>query len=921
MPDDLSDDAKQAAITAAFIAATTGAGVFAAVGESGKAALNSIISAFYGVKTFTSGTVAVFAQLVQDLADVDRKVFESFDSVYESIIKATYGFFLNPLIAGIPLPELREENVYGAFAGEPFAYKDVFDPAVTGDDTIKRSQLRNLIRRFVYQARAIVQLVHGKAMDDYGEGDIEGAQQVLDAMIKAFKRAAGNQYAYYAYFAEILIALRVALTFSFALIATIQRGESDGTIDFEGDIETVVVDDGEELTTDTRVYSNFSSILRKAIKEYKLQPLGQYIVTRARKPIVNPIRDTDNEITLGVFNALAPTLNSINDTLGRLGLVERETIDVDLFVSDERPTDLKPNALAAQLVHMLNFHAVYAPRSDIVVENYVLPAFQEVEFVFDGSAVTSDPNTPLIRAFVFIETSMVEDWSLFCRSTGFLRVFDVDVSDDRPTNRNDTEYPSQLANNFVTAGTYWRSASMAIEAFTQLATRDNALSVLNAFTAVQSFHAQNPFPVITNVLNQTDVFAADTLVQDEDFGADHAIWRTAKTYKTLDQDDQVVDTSFTQFNPPAYVPARELVYLTAKGLFESLFHSPSPYGPDGFELQRVERSSMFLNSDSVPLLVQTVVSTMYQLALVNQIEKSAFGGLLSETQELLTRVTIPYSPENSQNHSFDRQKFTRAVQDLLEQAVAYNPDEPSVYLPDPRQRRSMTGSLRLWKLGSAVVDTVLISSIVKNQTLIYPPAAADLCVGWLRLFSVAFGLENEDTTSGIVYLTLKLDNRQGEIEDLLTVMNLAYEQLEAIKILLDPKQRHARKATELLQTATTDYQAALVEYYAHPTSANVSDLSLIAQELVELLQVSEAIYTESFEPVSNVSNLLRVYQTLLGDTVPDLVQIQQAEDALRDALRQLGQTDANATLLQAMQNAREMLWTYFDVVKITLPTC
>jgi hypothetical protein len=911
MADDLTDEAKQAAINAALIAATTGAGVFTAVKQSGKAALESIFNGFYGLREFTSGTAAVFAQLVQDLANVDRNVFKSFDDVYESIIKATYGFFLNPLVVGFPLPELREENVYGAFSDQPFAYKDVFDPTITGDDTVKRSQLRNLIRRFIYQARVIVQLVHGKAMDDYGQDNLEGAQQVLDAIIKAFKRSAGNQYAYYAYFAEILIALRVALTFSFALIATIQRGEADGTIDFEGDVETNVGDDSVETTVDTRVYSNFSKILRKAIKEYKLQALGKYIVRRAKKPIVNPIRDTDGEITLGVFKALAPTLNSINDTLGKLGLVERETTDVELLVTDQQPTDLKPNALAAQLVHMLNFHAAYAPRSDIVVENYVLPAFQDVEFVFDGSIVTSDPNTPLVRAFVFIETSMVEDWSLFCRTTGFLRVPELEVSGDRPTTKNDTEYPSQLANDFKSAGNYWRSAGMAIEAFTQLATRENALSVLNAFTAVQTFHAQNPFPVITNVLNQTVVFAASTNVQDEDFESDTAIWRTAKTDERF---DPAGESTKVPFNAPAYVAARELVYLTTKGLFESLFYSPSPYGPDGFELRRVERASMFLNSESVPLLVQTVVCAMYQLVLVNQIEISAGKGLLTETQELMVRVTVPYSPKNSQSRSFDRRAFTLALQAVLTHASGYNPERPSLFLEVPRERRAQTASVDLWKLGRAIVDTVLISSIVQKQTLVYPPAAADLCVAWLGLFSVAFGLKTIDKQS---FLTLKLDNRDGEIEDILTIMNLSYEQLEAIKSLLDPKQRKARKATELLQNATTDYKAALVEYYANPTSATVSELSLLAQELVDLLHVTEALYTKP----NSLANDFTVYALLIEDPNATPTQIQQAEDALRDALRQVAETDANASLIQAMQNAREMLWTYFEAVKITRPTC
>jgi len=916
----LSEEAQQAAVTAAKALATAPTGLFSVLKESGRAALLSLLSAFRGGKEFVSGTAAVFAELVNDLAQVNRRVFESFDKVYESIIKATYGFFLNPLITGAPLPTLREGNVYGAFGSDVFAYKDVFDPAVTGDDTVKRSQLRNLIRRFVYQARVIVQLVHGKVLDDYDADNVKGAQEVLDAIIKAFKRAAGNEYAYYAYFAEILIALRVALTFSFALIATIQRSEADGSIEYRDVIDEVEFQ-GEVVETVDRIYFNFSKILRKTIKEYKLQSLSTYITKRARKPIVNPIRDSGDEIYLGVFNALAPTLNSINDTLGNLGVVERETQDVELLVTDDRPTDLKPNALAAQLVHILNFHAAYAPRSDLVVENYVLPAYQDVEFVFDGSVVVSDPNTPLIRAFVFIEASMVEDWSLFCRTTGFLRVPDLNVEGTRPTNRNDTEYPSQLPNDFDSAGTYWRSATMAIEAFTQFATRENALSVLNAFTAIQSFHAKIPLPNITNVLTQTTVFAAEAPVQDETVEGEYAIWRTAKTYKALNDQGQPVRR---QFNAPAYIPARELVYLTCKGLFESLFHQPSPYRPDGFELRRFERQSMFLNSESVPLLVQTVACTMYQLTLLTLIDTSTTNDLLFETQELMVRTTIPYSPQNRQSLSLDRQAFSRATQRILEEATLYDPVNRSLYKVSFTIARTETGAVLLWRLGRSIVDAVLISSVVKKQKLVYPPACADLCVAWLRLYSMAFGLytrETQGATPAVAFLELKLDNRDGEVEDLLTAMNQAYEQLEAIKSLLDPKQRKAREATRLLQDATSDYQTALVEYYAHPTSGNVSDLSFAAQSLVDLLQASESIYTEPTDAQDDLKSLFEAYRTLLADPIPSLAQLEAVEARLREKLREIAQTDANANLVQAMANAREMLWSYFDAVKISLPKC
>ena len=116
---DLATETGRAAANAAFAAATTSGAVFGALTASGKALLQSILNGFGAGIEVVTGSASIFAQLVQDLAQVDRKVFQSFDKVYESVIKATFGFFLNPLIAGVPLPELREENVYGAFSGEP----------------------------------------------------------------------------------------------------------------------------------------------------------------------------------------------------------------------------------------------------------------------------------------------------------------------------------------------------------------------------------------------------------------------------------------------------------------------------------------------------------------------------------------------------------------------------------------------------------------------------------------------------------------------------------------------------------------------------------------------------------------------------------------------------------------------------------
>lgn len=865
-----------------------------------------------------SGASQITWKMFQEAQKSGKDTLAAMQDMHATVVRSVYAFYLNPLVSGAPFPRLKDDDLFDAFYVNPFAVQDMFNPDVTGDDTVRLSQIRNMGRRLIFQARSFAEMVHGQPLFKFGDGtdndaDFDTAAKSLAEVVSGIRASAQSENAFYAFFVDILIALRVGLTFTFAVVATIQRSRAEL-------VSTIPAIAGEtpDITTtgpgDERlieVVSNFSRVLRKAIAEYKLEPLAEFVVNKANNPIVAPIRDTTAQIQLGSLSALAPALNAIERATRRLGITEAgETrTETSLLFDDSKPTDLKPAALVGQLVHALNFHAAYAPRLDFVVENFVLPAYQEVELAFDSSTADADPNTSLFRTLMFIEVNMVEDWSLFCRTTGFFEINQAEIDANnvattdngeflpRPRHKLDGSFPSERSNEGFVAKVYWRSAWMAIEAFTQFASPEGAEQILNAYTAVQMFHAQQGLTPLTSVLNVTDVFASVEPVQDENNA--EPIWRTLPAGRVDDIQ-------------PSQEPLNALLYGATKALFDNLFVEPTPYMVDGFRSNRLARTAMFLDEKYIPLLIQTVTATLFQ-CLMDVVGQNR--GLNDQTMELAVRVSQPYDPRNRQDLPLP--DLGAALQTVAGLAAVTG-----------RLSSAVQGNivLALWELGKAIVESALISSVVQKGKLVFPPPIADMCCAWLRLFAsvmhfdlVTIPASATDEAGASTTTPQRSEQRfiyfdDGIVDDILTVINMGFEQLVAVKQLLDPRERLKRASMVRLESASTVYEEAFVAFYEQPTASKRSDLSDAAQVLAEASQNVEFVYTQTTSPT--LVRLIDEYERLLADpnTLPAVLEA--AKIALRTELRR-----NPSALPAAVSGARDLLHTYLDAIKIDSTSC
>lgn len=829
-----------------------------------------------------SGQANIFRSWFTKDAQSDQETFEQYQTVYDSVVKTIYAFYLNPLVSGAPIPELSDDNIFSAFEEDPFVPTDLFDPLLRGEDTLRVDQLRNMGRRLIFQARAVVDLVHMQGLSPIGDDTREELKESLRRTAASWRRVSQSDAAYYAFFAELLVVLRVGLTFTYAIIATMRRMDAVKTrrIPRPAD-EAGASDDAGEVVES--YIAEFPSVLREAIKSYKLEEFVDFIIERASTSIVNPMRDTSNEVSLGRFGALAPTLNALNATLRSIGLSDASGPDVPLLIGNEEPFDLRPNVIVGQLVNMLNFHASYGPRMEFVVQNSVLEEYAQLERAFDGSIAVSDPNTRLIRAFMFVEVAVVEDWSLFCRLTGLFahQPGEAVPANERPESRYDAEYPSTLPNDGQVATVYWRTAWRSIRGFVDVASPESVLSVLNAFVSVQQFHAGTGFPA-TTISTRTELFNARVPVQDE--AEPDAIWRT-----TAQPGISVVRV------PNA--PSRELVYGTSDALFKSMFVEPSPYEPDDFKIDRTHRASQFFQPENIELLLRTVAATLYQCILVAFNNDILAHDMSVRVIELYERITQPYDTRNRAELSIRSDRVLVLLDDLLDASRIFVPDADNRVSTNGRPRK---GVLTLFELGVAIVNMCLISSIRKGQKLVYPPAVADVCMAWIELYTKAFDRavfvkvsriipdsdpearetvfvdktqkQDQDTlvgnSVGNIFVTFVLDNSTEDLDNAFTRITLATDQLVQLKELFDPTNQLVLAMIAQNQRLETEYMNALINFSALHSEVALQRFSAAASALAQYGQSLEMQYANKADvrllaPIAKSKELLAAYPPLV----------------------------------------------------------
>ena len=151
------------------------------------------LSGFFSSVTSTttqavSGQAVILSKWFTDTSNGDKEVFEQYQRIYDTVVKALYSFYLNPLVTGAPIPELSSENVFSAFEEDPFVPNDLFDPLLQGEDKLQIEQLRNIGRRLIYQARAVADLVHMQGMSPLGNTSREELQQAIRGTAARWRR-------------------------------------------------------------------------------------------------------------------------------------------------------------------------------------------------------------------------------------------------------------------------------------------------------------------------------------------------------------------------------------------------------------------------------------------------------------------------------------------------------------------------------------------------------------------------------------------------------------------------------------------------------------------------------------------------------------------------------------------------------------
>jgi hypothetical protein len=266
---------------------------------------------------------------------------------------------------------------------------------------------------------------------------------------------------------------------------------------------------------------------------------------------------------------------------------------------------------------------------------------------------------------------------------------------------------------------------------------------------------------------------------------------------------------------------------------------------------------------------------------------------------LYERITQPYDPRNRSELPLEEDQIRQLLNQLVDISNEFSADQ------DNRTRvgeRARNGVLRLFDLGEAIVNACLISTIAQGSKLLYPPPIADICLAWIELFVKAFDratmvrveLPIEDTdpvqteellvpveqvqdTDTLVadqppgvFVLFTFDNAQETLDNTFVRINLALEQLEELKQLLDPDNQRVVQLLQQAQLYEEQYARALTEYTTNPTLTATQNLARAASALAKHSQRLEAQYAKQAD--ARLLGPLGASRTLLATYLP-LIQV------------------------------------------------